>query len=430
MKRKIFIGLLLTLCMSCVGFVLTACSPVDFIKEKIEQARCTHEWNDGQITKETTCTEAGVLTKTCNLCGLVETEDIPQLEHVAVYVEAIEPTCTNNGKADGTVCGVCNTEIQGFDTLLALGHVLVEDEAKEATCLDYGLTRGQHCSRCDEVILAQAVVPALGHNIVEVPAKAATCTEDGYSKHVLCSRCDMVYADKEIIPAYGHDIIEYLGKAATCTEDGFTSSSSCQSCLEVFEARVDIPALGHFDSDLNSICDNCNIYQDYSVLFANTYIYAAPVVGNGDVGNGIYRIRSEELEEHGSVYIDFDMLVSIPSEYVLQEGTFPSTMKVCVHADGVDIINMSASVTVLDTNNNEVYTGFSSGSLSLNTYEHEGYIYFAVPRTLTWTWYYSDIDMTGRSFQFDTLLNLSIDDEPSGNNDNSVVEYVIFTKKN
>lgn len=44
-------------------------------------AQHTHTWNAGVVTKEPTCTEAGVKTYTCTTCGATYTEDIPAKGH-------------------------------------------------------------------------------------------------------------------------------------------------------------------------------------------------------------------------------------------------------------------------------------------------------------------------------------------------------------
>ena len=137
------------------AFAFTGCDVMETLKEKIEQARCEHEWNDGEVIKEATCTEKGELTKTCTLCEKVETEEIELAEHIAVYVQAATPTCLEKGVTDGTVCSVCETKISGFQEIPALGHIVVKDSAVKPTCLEDGLTEGEHCSRCNEVLKAQ-----------------------------------------------------------------------------------------------------------------------------------------------------------------------------------------------------------------------------------------------------------------------------------
>ena len=219
-KRKFLIGIMAAISVSALAVAATGCNLADDIKTAINQARCEHEWNDGEITKESTCTEKGELTKTCALCEKVETEEIELANHVAVYVEAVTPTCVEKGKTDGTVCAVCETEISGFQELPAIGHLVVEIPAIAVTCLENGLTDGAYCSRCDEVLLQQSIIPATGHHILEFEEVPATCYSTGFGSGVKCELCNTIYSGFEIIPT-----IECVDK---------DSDSACDFCGDFF----------------------------------------------------------------------------------------------------------------------------------------------------------------------------------------------------
>jgi len=107
------------------------------------------EWN---TTKAATCTTEGTQTRTCEVCGKVETQ-----------------------------------------TIKALGHKEVVDKAVAATCTKTGLTEGKHCSVCNAVIKAQETVPAKGHKYVDTVVKP-TYTAQGYTLHK-CSVCGNSYKD-------------------------------------------------------------------------------------------------------------------------------------------------------------------------------------------------------------------------------------------
>ena len=107
------------------------------------------EWN---TTKAATCTTEGTQTRTCEVCGKVETQ-----------------------------------------TIAALGHTEVIDKAVAATCTKTGLTEGKHCSVCNAVIKAQETVPAKGHKYVDTVVKS-TYTAQGYTLHK-CSVCGTSYKD-------------------------------------------------------------------------------------------------------------------------------------------------------------------------------------------------------------------------------------------
>ncbi len=110
-----------------------------------------HEWGEWVEQTAPSCTEDGVRTRTCRLCGTAEEEAIH-----------------------------------------ALGHDLVIDHAISPTCTDTGLAEGDHCARC-EYRTAQEVVPALGHRMGTVVREAvipATCAQSGsYESVVYCDDC-------------------------------------------------------------------------------------------------------------------------------------------------------------------------------------------------------------------------------------------------
>ena len=78
-----------------------------------------HKWNEGEVTKEATSTEAGEMTYTCSVCGATETKTIPATGATETGRETIAPTCSDQGYtlitySDGTTAKV--------DYVDALGH--------------------------------------------------------------------------------------------------------------------------------------------------------------------------------------------------------------------------------------------------------------------------------------------------------------------
>jgi len=59
---------------------------------------CEHEYDDGKITQEISCSQNGIFTYTCGICGGKKTEEIPVKEHEYDEGEITkEATCTENG---------------------------------------------------------------------------------------------------------------------------------------------------------------------------------------------------------------------------------------------------------------------------------------------------------------------------------------------
>ena len=71
-KRTIFV--LIVVLSVITAFALAGCEDKD---------GCTHVWNDGEITTAATCTQDGVKTFTCTLCGETRTEVVGSSGHVA-----------------------------------------------------------------------------------------------------------------------------------------------------------------------------------------------------------------------------------------------------------------------------------------------------------------------------------------------------------
>ena len=247
-----------------------------------------HVWNDGEISKDSTCTEAGEKVYTCKVCGETKTEEIVALGHSyseewtvdkeatceeagskshhctrpgcdskteVTEIEALghewgegketkAPTCTEAGEKTYT-CTRCNaTKTEAIE---ALGHAYSEEWTvdKEASCEEAG-SKSHHCTRpgCDSKSDVTEIA-ALGHEWSEgKETKAPTCTEAG-EKTYTCTRCDKTKT--EAIEALGHAYSDEwtVDKEATCEEAGSKSHHctrpDCDSKSEVTE----IEALGH-----------------------------------------------------------------------------------------------------------------------------------------------------------------------------------------
>lgn len=208
--------------------------------EKPEVPEHTHAWNDGIVTKEPTCTEAGEKTYTCT-CGDTKTEPIKALGHDLKETVITEPTCGTAGSKEIT-CSRC--DFKDTKEIPATGAHAYGDWVivKEATCTEEGL-RTQTCANCGDV--KKEVLPKVDHtwNEGEV-SKQPTCTENG-ERTFTCTVCQETKTEvAEDLPAIGHNWSDWEVKDATCTEDGL-KTRHCQNdgCKEV-ESEV-IPATGH-----------------------------------------------------------------------------------------------------------------------------------------------------------------------------------------
>ena len=232
---------------------------------------CTeHDWDEGKVTTEPTCTKEGIKTYTCKNCKTTRTETIKALGHDYSSDWTIDKpaTCTQEGskshhcircddKKDVTVIpkiehnwnsGVVTTKVtctkDGVKTytcknckttktevIKALGHDYSSDWTidKEATCTEEG-SKSHHCTRCDDK-KDVTVIPKIEHNFdFGVVTKEPTCTQFGMKTNT-CKDCKTTKT--EIIKALGHDYSSdwTIDKPATCTEEG-SKSHHCTRCDE------------------------------------------------------------------------------------------------------------------------------------------------------------------------------------------------------
>ena len=140
---------------------------------------CVHAWDEGVINQLPTCTEMGVKTFTCTLCGETMTEWVDAVGHDH-KATVTAPTCTERGYTTYTChCG----DSYVADRIDALGHTEQTIAGYAATCTESGLTDGKQCSVCEEMLVAQESIAALGHSCNEATCtQKATCAVCGYEE--------------------------------------------------------------------------------------------------------------------------------------------------------------------------------------------------------------------------------------------------------
>ena len=137
---------------------------------------CEHEWDDGVVKTEATCTSAGRIEYECELCGETKTKKLPLLEHIVVVEEAaVEPTCTTPGWTESSYCEVCNVVLSIKTEIAAFGHSAKVLPAVAATCTESGLTSGEECLHCGLILKVQETVEPTGH-FVDTNGYCSNCS--------------------------------------------------------------------------------------------------------------------------------------------------------------------------------------------------------------------------------------------------------------
>lgn len=132
----------------------------------------THNFGAWTVTKVATCTESGISTRKCSICGTEETMIVPSLGHSMTATAGKAATCTEAGHSAYWSCSRCGkffsdaagkTEIAKDSWVIAaLGHDEATRAAVAATCYASGHEADTYCKRCGIVLAAGATIPATG----------------------------------------------------------------------------------------------------------------------------------------------------------------------------------------------------------------------------------------------------------------------------
>lgn len=210
----------------------------------VKAPECAHDFGEWVLNPAPTCTDAGLETRECSLCGEKETRDVEANGHSWNDGEQNKaPTCKDEGEKLFTceVCGETKTEKIPVDPDK---HSWDKGVTIPATCLEDGSTTFT-CEICGEKDVS--VIKARGsHN----PDKdnmqvetAPTCTTNGKGSYT-CLDCGEK-VDGGAIAALGHDFGAWgVTTPATCTDEGEETRTCTRTGCGEKETRP-IDALGH-----------------------------------------------------------------------------------------------------------------------------------------------------------------------------------------
>lgn len=189
---------------------------------------CTHEWDDGTVIKEATCTEEGSKTVTCSIGGETKTVTIDKLGHkYGDWTVTTKPTCT----AKGEETRVCSNDSSHKETREAdaLGHNWNDGTiTKRATCEEDGI-KTFSCTNEDCTETRTEPINKLGHKYGDWKVTTeATCTAKGVETRVCAN--DSSHKETRSIDALGHSWDSgKVTKAATCGAAG-VKTFTCSRC--------------------------------------------------------------------------------------------------------------------------------------------------------------------------------------------------------
>ena len=199
-----------------------------------EEVTFNHVWDEGEVTKNSTHLETGIILYKCTSkgCNATKEEIIDKVSTHNFNEWKEENEWTHTRECE---CGKIDEENHKWNE----GTTILEP-----TCTENGIKRYvcEYCNADKEVEIAPK------HKVVNVEAKDPGCTLDGYTFYSYCELCGESFVDKEVIHSSGHEESDWIiDKEPTCVEDGL-KHKECTICGErLYE--VAISAKGHKESD-------------------------------------------------------------------------------------------------------------------------------------------------------------------------------------
>ncbi len=233
-----------------------------------------HDWDSEsiEVLEASTCTKAGKATHKCARCSQSEEYDLPLAEHNyrPDFINSVVATCTKPG-LDIKICRNCQNRQE--TELEPLGHDFTGTAVvvKEATCLEEGERRIQ-CKRagCDgdgtntPAVKSLAIEP-LGHNwqTGSTIDKEPTFAEEG-SRSVHCLRCEETKDRQSIPKLVENEPVEYKFRVARCNGETIQTGLSAIT-LNVYDSEGDVVATSSRSNFANGIMTVSLVPADYTV---------------------------------------------------------------------------------------------------------------------------------------------------------------------
>lgn len=248
---KLFVALVALFLLGSSALLLSSC------KEEH-----THDWGEGTVTVQPTCTAQGLKTFECS-CGQVRTEPIQATGHTWVKEgEPVAPTCSMEGYTLYK-CSVCG-ETKQDDKVGTVGHDFQPsaDKSIPATCTAAGVNVYE-CSYCGTFY--EQTVPATGHKWDEGTVVAPTCTRDGYTAFT-CTECG--YSEnRNIVPATGThqwEVTEVV--EPNCIAGGYTLET-CAACGETRQTNKTDKTRHDYDVTFHEATCMQGAWNEYECTF-------------------------------------------------------------------------------------------------------------------------------------------------------------------
>ena len=276
--------------------------PGDPVTENLKEADCDTPGSYDEV----------IYCKTCGTRLQLTTKEIPETGHTfGEWVSTDSPTCEGEG-GESRTCTVCGyIESKGVS---AAGHVWDSDYTidKQPDCTNEG-SRSIHCSKCDAVKDSETI-PSLGHTSgapVHENVVAATCTSNGSYEAV--TYCEVCKAEIQRVPvvtelaAHTPGEVQKINEVKpTCDKAGsYEEVILCTVCgTEIKHEHITVEALGHKYGEWTEITSECSGEHETGRTHSCTvcgHIETEGVSMSGHVWDDEYTLdKAPTCEEEGS----------------------------------------------------------------------------------------------------------------------------------
>ena len=210
-----------------------------------------HTWTE-TTSKTDNCASGYTITRTCDVCKTVETEEVAAGTHnLSVIVYESEKDCTTT-RYIYYACSICShTEHEVVINGTTYKYISVEEiPAKDdcswsawttvkASCIAEG-SKSRHCLVCGKT--ENIVLPKTAHSVVVEGGYGATCDTAGKQDYAYCAVTGCPYAK---------------GGQPIGTVPGYEKYANSNGQV--------IGALGHGDHNGDDYCDHCGRFEDTNV---------------------------------------------------------------------------------------------------------------------------------------------------------------------
>lgn len=223
---------------------------------------CEHNYKS--VITPSSCTAEGYTTNTCSVCGdIYKSNPTGKLPHTLEETKSVPPTCTEDGYIikECIYCDYSETITAEIDeSLKAKGHTEVNYAAIVPTCTTDGRTEGTMCSKCKEILSGLETVNALGHILVtELTSNGTVQTTyciRGYDGYAEIPKSEYISSESQYKDFFDMKAYPYINNEITALK--LTFSADTTGTITLYNSSMSKTyAQGNLAGKTIEIDDNC-----------------------------------------------------------------------------------------------------------------------------------------------------------------------------